>query len=460
MYFNSLSFLAFILIIFLLYWLLPSRFSKYTLLGANLVFIAFFGVRVFLWALVISLLGYSFGIAISKKQGVIRKRYLIFSISIIAVFLLLIKYFPLCSNIFSNLLIPIGMSFYSFRNISYLIDVYRGNICQKNLVIFLDYSLFFPSFSSGPIDRANDLFPQLSIREKLDYNLVSKGLVLFLWGLFKKIIVSAHMNFYTDWVFGDISSHTGFTLIFVSVLYTIQIYCDFSGYSDMAIGVANILGISLKRNFLNPYGSTSISEFWRKWHISLSSWLRDYVYIPLGGSRCSKIRNCANILVTFFVSGMWHGASLNYILWGLGHGICQVIEKLLKVRPSKKNGIRLVQIVFTFIIVNFLWTIFRLTDFNDISYFFVHIFDGITNPLEYVMNTQRTLHVDFMTLLRLILISVGVLAYDHYDEKIDIIDRIINMSRVKRIFLCTVFGIVLFFLLPVEPATDYIYFQF
>ena len=460
MYFNSLPFLIFILLIFCLYWLLPSGFSKYTLLGANIVFISLFGIKVILWAVGISFVGFIFGRIIYKTTSGKRRVYLILSTAIIALSLFLNKYLSFFSITFKDVLIPIGMSFYSFRNISYLVDVYKDKTYQNNLVSYLNYSLFFPSFSSGPIDRAGDLSLQLTSRKEFNYEVVTKGLMLFLWGLFKKIVVAAHMNQYTDWVFNDLASHTGFTLLFVSVLYTIQIYCDFSGYSDMAIGVANMLGISLKRNFLNPYGSTSITDFWRRWHISLSSWLKDYVYIPLGGSRCSKTKNYLNIMITFLVSGVWHGATLNYVIWGLGHGLCQVVEKGLGLKNPTKGTVRVIRIVITLLIVNFLWVVFRLTDFNDIAYFFSHMVVGISNPLEYVMSTQRKLHIDFMTLCRLLLISLGVLMYDYYDEKNDLISKIMKLSRTKRILLCVLFGIVLFLLLPVEPATDYIYFQF
>lgn len=458
MYFNSGYFVFFLVCVFVIYWKVPHPFTKYILFVAVLIYASSFGLHCLVWALIISIIGFYGGIIIEKSSKK-RTTFLIIFIFSILIPLAGMKYLPLFSIDLKYLFIPIGMSFYSFRNISYLIDVYRGTIrSYNNFVIYVNYSLFFPSFSSGPIDRANDLIPQLSYRTQYDDKMIFSGLLQFMWGLFKKIVVAAHMNVYTNWIFGDIFSYSGGTLVFASVLYSIQLYCDFSGYSDMAIGIAKMFGIRIHRNFENPYFATSVTDFWHRWHISLSTWLRDYVFIPLGGNRCSKKRMYCNIFITFLISGIWHGVTINYLIWGALHGIISIFEKIMI--KKKHLSFYLIRMLITFIIVNFLWVVFRLQCMDEIIYFFMHMMDGIIYPFDYIKKIHLTLNIDFLLFIKLLLISLVVFTFEKANEKKNFFDEISGKTRMIRILVCASFGYIMFMLLPVNSAVDYIYFRF
>ncbi len=382
------------------------------------------------------------------------------SVAIIVLSLAFMKYASVYGND-QSIVLPVGMSFYCFRNISYLTDVYRGMLPDHDIVHYLNYSIFFPAFTSGPIDRYSDLSLQLSApMDGFDYDMASRGMIRFLAGLFKKSVVAGHMALYTGWVYGDIRSYSGFTLLLTSFFYTIQIYCDFSGYSDMAIGLSELLGFKIKDNFKHPYLSESLSDFWERWHISLSTWLRDYIYIPLGGNRKGKPRKCVNLLITFLVSGIWHGASLNFLVWGGVHGIVSVGESCLSVRKSKNRYVKRIRQAIMFVFINFTWVVFRLTKMTDIGYFFIHILDGLGNLSEYIMSTQRILHIDYIALIRLIAVIGMVFIYDYCDERWDVADRFANLASRYKMLIYTAVMLVLYMLLPVEAATEYIYCRF
>lgn len=234
-----------------------------------------------------------------------------------------------------EMLMPLGISFYTFTVVGYLIDVYKQKYQpERNFGILCLFVAFFAQITSGPIPRGNQLIPNLKNPDTLSYDNVIHGLRTLLWGFFMKLCVADRLGIYVDAIFGNISHHNGGSLLLSSFLYTIQIYCDFAGYSLMAIGTARMLGIHLMDNFKRPYFATSIKDFWSRWHISLSTWFRDYVYIPLGGNRVSKKRNIFNLIVTFLVSGLWHGAAWNFILWGGFHGSGQAVEKSLVHKTS------------------------------------------------------------------------------------------------------------------------------
>ena len=230
-----------------------------------------------------------------------------------------------------NWAIPIGISFFTFQALGYIWDVYYKRIrAEKDFLIYALFVSFFPSILSGPINKASLIIPQLKkIRPYFDYNKAVGGLKILLWGMFMKVVVADRVGLYVDTVFPRYMHFTGLSCFTASLLYTVQIYADFGGYSLMAIGVGKLLGFELTENFRRPYFAVSVTDFWHRWHISLSTWLKDYIYIPLGGSRCSKLRNYWNIFVTFLVSGIWHGANWTFIVWGCMHGICQIIEKML-----------------------------------------------------------------------------------------------------------------------------------
>ena len=277
-----------------------------------------------------------------------------------------------------NWAVPIGISFFTFQALGYLFDVYYKKIeVEKDFLIYALFISFFPSILSGPINKASLVIPQLkNLRPYFDYGKAVGGLKLLLWGMFMKVVVADRVALYVDTVLPNYMNYTGVTCFAASIFYTIQIYADFAGYSLMAIGVGKVLGFELTENFRRPYFAVSVTDFWRRWHISLSTWLKDYVYIPMGGSRCSKIRNYWNIFVTFLVSGIWHGANWTFIVWGIWHGIAQIIEKGIGQQKCEYGWLgKSIKIVITFLLVNFAWIFFRMPSLGDACGVIAHIFD-------------------------------------------------------------------------------------
>lgn len=286
-----------------------------------------------------------------------------------------------------SIIAPLGISFFTFQALSYVFDVYRKKYpAEQNLSNYLTYMAFFPSMIAGPINRYDKLMPQLNTVQGFNRPLAEKGLKMILWGMFLKVVIADRLQLYIDPVFDGFLQESGSSLLMAAILYSIQLYTDFAGYSLMAIGAAATLGYNLKQNFRNPYFSIGITDFWHRWHITLAHWLRDYIYIPLGGSRCSKKRNYANILITFAVSGIWHGANWTFIVWGLLHGLFQVIEKMIGLQKKesklsstdiessalkpryfsmKNRSIQLARIILTFFLITFLWIFFRMNTIED-----------------------------------------------------------------------------------------------
>ena len=260
-----------------------------------------------------------------------------------------------------NWAVPVGISFFTFQAVGYMLDVYHGRIKKEdNVIDYILFVSFFPQVASGPISKASALLPQIKTAMTFNYEQTVSGLRYLLWGIFLKVALADRVGIYVDTVFAGYTKFSGVGCFLGSLLYSVQIYSDFEGYSLMAVGLGKTLGFDLINNFRRPYFSVSITDFWRRWHISLSRWLRDYVYIPLGGSRCSKPKNNLNIFITFLVSGLWHGANWTFIVWGILHGISQIIEKMFGWNKKDYKGIRkIARIGLTFLIVTIAWTIFR-----------------------------------------------------------------------------------------------------
>lgn len=269
-----------------------------------------------------------------------------------------------------DVILPVGISFYTFQALSYTIDIYRGEIkAEKNFAKYALFVSFFPQLVAGPIERSKNLLHQINEKHVYNYDDVRKGLLLMLFGLFQKMVIADRAAILVNEVYNHYQKYLGLELVVATLLFAIQIYCDFAGYSNVAIGSAKVLGFSLMENFNAPYLSRSISEYWRRWHISLSTWFRDYLYIPLGGNRCSKLKKYFNLMVTFLVSGLWHGASWHFVVWGGLNGLFQIIGDLLK--PLREKGayvlklnrdslvVKLIQTLMTFILINFTWIFFR-----------------------------------------------------------------------------------------------------
>lgn len=310
-----------------------------------------------------------------------------------------------------NWAIPLGISFFTFQALGYILDVYHQRIkAERDFLTYALFVSFFPSIVAGPINKASHVIPQLkAMRPYFDYNKAVEGLKILLWGMFMKVVVADRVALYVDTVFPSYMNYTGVTCFVASLLYTIQIYADFAGYSLMAIGVGKTLGFELTENFRRPYFAVSVTDFWRRWHISLSTWLKDYVYIPLGGSRCSKLRNYWNIFVTFLVSGIWHGANWTFIIWGIWHGVFQIIEKAIGQQKCEYGWFgKSIKIVITFLLVNFAWIFFRMPTLGDAVGMIGRIFD---------LSLPKTLYVSGFTDLAFVLFGVIMLVLkDATDE--------------------------------------------
>ena len=276
----------------------------------------------------------------------------------------------------ASLLLPIGISFYTFQTLSYSIDVYRNKyLPEKHLGKFALFVSFFPQLIAGPIERANNLLPQFNANNvKLKLDDLRDGLLLFIWGLFKKVVVADNLRVLVDHVFDNPEFQSGGGIIFALFAFSFQIYADFSGYSDMAIGLAKMLGIDLSVNFKTPYFSQNVTQFWRRWHITLSAWLKDYVYIPLKGSRGRSILTFRNVMITFILAGLWHGASWGFVIWGAIHGLLVGVERLLSIRNSSSNQLlKLFRITITFLFIMLAWLPFRAEGVGQLSYLTIQL---------------------------------------------------------------------------------------
>lgn len=274
-----------------------------------------------------------------------------------------------------KIILPIGLSFHTFQAMSYTIEVYKGRQkAEQHFGIYALYVMFFPQLVAGPIERPQNILPQLKKKQHFDYQNISDGGKLILWGFFKKICIADRLSYFVNEVYKNPNEHNAFQIIIAIIFFSFQIYCDFSAYSDIAIGTAKMMGIDLMKNFDRPYTSTSFSEFWKRWHISLSTWFRDYLYIPLGGNRNGWIITYINIFIVFLLSGLWHGASWTFIIWGAIHGIALITEnvwqKIIRKSNEEKsnnNIVQLLNMVFVFIVVSIAWVFFRAKNFETIQ---------------------------------------------------------------------------------------------
>jgi D-alanyl-lipoteichoic acid acyltransferase DltB (MBOAT superfamily) len=309
-----------------------------------------------------------------------------------------------------HLILPIGISFYTFQSIAYTIDVYRGVIApEKHLGVFATFVAFFPQLVAGPIERAGHMLPQFRQRMHFNAERVVDGLRLILWGAFKKIVIADRVAIYVNAVYNDASSYSGFPLIAATIFFAFQIYCDFSGYSDIAIGAAKVIGFDLSLNFRQPYVSKTPREFWGRWHITLSRWFRDYLYIPLGGNRVPFPRYLLNLMIVFVVSGLWHGASWTFAIWGALHGLYLVVEAIFARRQLPIRIPAVIQVATTFALVTFAWIFFRANTLPDAAYIVTHLFafngSSLTDPFA---DGLLGAHAEFALSVGLIILLMGI----------------------------------------------------
>ena len=367
MSFTSVWFLSFITLIFILYHSIPLKYRYIVLFLANTAFILSWGIKSVVTISVIILVTYIGAITIRRSSKHRKITFSVFLTITIAVFLSC-KYAMMFTGIWSI----IGVSFYSLQAIGYLIDVYTNKTDpEKNIIRYSSFISFFPSVISGPIQRSTGLLKQIQNGTVFSYGLARSGALMMLFGYFEKILIADRIHILIDPIFADIYSRNGAVLLFGCFMYGIELYADFAGYSLIAIGTARLLGFDLEDNFRQPYFAVSIKDFWRRWHISLSTWLRDYIYIPLGGNRKGTIRKYINIMITFLISGIWHGNGFKFIAWGLLHGIYQVTgsikDRILKNDDTSPSYIsRIFRCVLTFLLVEFGWIFFRADSLKDV----------------------------------------------------------------------------------------------
>ncbi|MDU5081394.1 MBOAT family O-acyltransferase [uncultured Tissierella sp.] len=441
MLFNSVQFIIFFIVVTLVYYILPHRFRWVLLLVSSYYFYMAWKPVYILLILLCTIINYIAALIISKhKNQGIRKFWLVLSLGISFGVLFIYKYFSFLNdslgNVFAyfnlnypighfDILLPMGISFYTFQTLSYTIDVYRGDIKpEKNFFMLSLYVTFFPQLVAGPIERSDRLLPQLRKKAYFDIYRVLDGIKIMVIGFFKKIVIADRLAVAVNAVYNSPQDFSGIYYIIATILFAFQIYCDFSAYSEIALGAAKVLDIDLMRNFDRPYLSKSIQEFWRRWHISLSTWFRDYLYIPLGGNRVSKPRYYFNVLITFLLSGLWHGANWTFVIWGGLHGVYQIIAHMTKrVRSKVKSTLRLnnsfvlklFQVIFTFTLVCFTWIFFRANSISDAIYIIENLFSDIDswkdiNYLYLVANNMGLSFFEFLLgIASIILLSIGEL---------------------------------------------------
>ena len=480
MLFNSIEFAIFLPIVFLLYWFAFKKNLKLQNLFIVVVSYIFYGWWDWRFLLLIaftSFCSWGSGLLIEKYRETPKKAKTINVLNIVLNLLILgvFKYYDFFVTSFANLflngkadglllkiILPVGISFYTFQALSYSIDVYRGKLkATHDIVQFFAFVSFFPQLVAGPIERATNLLPQFEKPRKFDYGEAVDGMRQILWGLFKKIVVADNCAVYVNQVFSAYQDQTGSTLLLAAILFTFQIYGDFSGYSDIAIGTAKLFGIRLMRNFNVPYFSRDIAEFWRRWHISLTTWFRDYVYIPLGGSRCSKAKVIRNTFVIFLLSGFWHGANWTFIAWGAYHAVLFLPLILLgrnrkhtdivaagRILPTLKEA---GQMLLTFFLAVIGWIIFRAESIGQAWEYVGGICDSsiITVPI------KKKLSLICITFVFVMLVVEWL-----QRDKLHGLNQIPIKSRIVRwfIYMVIIYYTLLYFI--GGEAEEFIYFQF
>ena len=495
MLFNSYGFLVFFPIVVVIYFLLPKRISYLWLLAASYYFYMGWNAKYALLLLVSTTITYVSGMLIQwlndrHPDKICAKKWVVAGsfISNLAI-LFFFKYFNFTIesmntvlryidlptiNTSLDVLLPVGISFYTFQALGYTVDVYRGEIrAEHNFFRYALFVSFFPQLVAGPIERSKNLLNQLRNPKSFSYERMCDGLMMMIWGYFLKLVIADRIAIFVDNMYGNVGVYDGRYLLLASVLFAVQIYCDFAGYSTIAIGAAEVMGFQLMDNFNSPYLSQSVAEFWRRWHISLSSWFKDYLYIPLGGNRKGKVRKYINIMIVFLVSGLWHGANWSYVVWGGLNGIYQVVgaiftpvrNRIKEKLHLKKSPLPLVIIymIVTFILVDFTWIFFRA---DNVQHAFA-VIDSIFNMNNQVLLENGTLYDLGLSRPNFIVLGVSLvilLAADICKYRgIKVRSVILNLNIVIRwaVIIAGILGILVFGIWGSGySATNFIYFQF
>ncbi|MEO9571757.1 MAG: MBOAT family O-acyltransferase [Polaribacter sp.] len=487
MLFNSIDFAFFFPIVFVLYWIVAKNLTlrNVLILFASYIFYGWWDVRFLLLIILSSFVDFIVGKQIFKNKHN-KKSLLGISLLVNLGFLFYFKYTNFFIESFVdtftfigkkieistlNIILPVGISFYTFQTLSYTIDIYRDKLKPtNNWLAFFSFVSFFPQLVAGPIERASHLLPQFYKTYKFDYNVVKSGFFLVAFGLFKKMVIADRAAILVNQVYNNPSEYSGVETIIATILFAFQIYCDFSAYSDIAIGVARTMGFDLMKNFKSPYFSKSITEFWKRWHISLSTWFRDYVYIPLGGNKNGKYRTYVNLFIVFVISGLWHGAAITFLIWGVIHGLIIVLEKSTnKVRINLYNRIGLqkntasYKLLFSFItfcIVCFAWIFFRANNYNDA----VIILSGLTDN-NYIKLFTKDLYKLGLVRNDFVILIVAIFSLLFFE----IINNRKNIEKILSrqplffrwiAYLLIVFILIFYGVYGDSDTSQFIYFQF
>ena len=489
MLFNSFHFLVFFVIVILLYFILPFRFRWILLLVSSSYFYMAWRPEYIILIIISTFVDYYASIKMGQQEEKSkRKKYLILSICSNLGLLFFFKYTMFFNesfrSVFSligfnykiptfNILLPMGISFYTFQTMSYTIDVYKGKIKpEKHFGIFALYVSFFPQLVAGPIERSEHLLPQFYNNYKFDIKRIIEGLQLMTLGFFKKVVIADRTAMMVNTIYNQPDKYQGLYFIIATVLFAFQIFCDLSGYSDIAIGIAKVMGIDLMTNFRQPYFATSIQDFWRRWHISLSTWFKDYVYIPLGGSKINRAKFYRNIFITFMISGLWHGASWTFVIWGLIHALYQIIghvtkrhrERLIhRIKIDKfPKVLKIYKITVTFTLVCFAWIFFRANNLYDAYYIITHLFIDIAlwSKVNYWFIIMNNMGVSLFE-ASIVIISIGwLIIIEWLNEK-----KPIQYLLMEKPFYIrwAFYYILLIFIITwgvFYNASEFIYFQF
>lgn len=488
MSFNSITFLIFLPITIFLYWILPQRFRWIMLLIASYIF--YLSWNFWLIFLIVFTTGISYVSALilekydSKK---IKNLCLIITLVCCLGTLFFFKYFVFSvnfaidlANLFGaklnaftfSLILPVGISFYTFQTLSYVIDVYKGSIkAEKHLGYYALFVVYFPQLVAGPIERPENLLPQLRAEHKINGDDICIGLRIAVVGFFKKVVIADGVATFVNAVYNNVAEANAITIIVATVLFAIQIYCDFSGYTDIAIGVARLMGVKLCNNFNQPYLATNIKDFWRRWHISLTTWFTDYLYIPLGGNRCKFWRWALNVMIVFLLSGLWHGASLTFVVWGAVHGIYQIIGKLKGMLLKKvfdKYSIKIsenfitttIKRTVTFALVCFAWIFFRGNSLLDCGILISKLFTAWSSPIEALksIGINSRAFIEIMLMFIALALVQNVLVYDN--KKQLMLGQTIVVHKVLYAYLILAIAVAWIALVTSGGESAFIYFQF
>lgn len=489
MLFNSLEFIMFFPSVILIYFLLPSLKGKNIwLVLASYTFYMWWNPKYVLLLLYSTVVTYFFGLLIAKCQKQdYKKKILICGIILVLSVLVWFKYINFIAHTITylfgifhinvgisqfNILLPIGISFFTFQSMSYMIDVYRGDVVvEKNFLRYALFIAFFPQLVAGPIERSTNLLQQFKEIHSFDYERAKNGFLLMLWGYFQKMVIADRIAIFVDAVYGNSDIYGGWYLIIATILFSIQIYCDFCGYSTIAVGASEIMGFHLMDNFKYPFFAKTVAQFWQKWHISLTGWFKDYIYIPLGGNRRGKLRKYKNQMTVNLISGIWHGASWHYVIWGGINGLFQIIgdislpirNKLCSILNLKKDSVchRVCKLLVTKLLIDISWIFFRADNINHAVNIIKSIFT-VCNPWILFDGSLYNLGISSKS-FTVLLFSIGILLFaDYYKSRSLSIRKVVSEQNIWfrwSFYIISMLSIIIFGVYG-RADSSFIYFAF